>query len=439
VAEPRPERVPDSPIRLPGKLEHWCIDRLKPYERNPRTHSPEQITKIAASLIEFGWTNPILVDGDSGIIAGHGRLLAARELGMTTVPVIVLPHLTEAQRRAYVIADNQLALEAGWDEDLLAEELKALEDLDFDLELTGFDLDELHGYLEDEFAEEVAAPEPPEDPVSRPGDLWLLGDHRLLCGDSSDPATVDRLLAGEPVHLANTDPPYNVKVEPRSNNAIAAGLSSFAGLRHHQRFDLERHNAEAVGKGRMRPKDRPLANDFVSDEAFDEMLAAWFGNIARVLLPGRSFYIWGGYANVANYPFVLKAAGLYFGASYPASISGELTVSWSHRNRLGTWSYADSGATPSAEPGTEYDVLVYGELGTLVHTEAGLTGTSWTYPVSRTPQRGAPAPPLFRPGPSQLCPGATLSPDMHPNSRAALASPSDCARSTVSRHKPGTS
>ena len=314
---------PDSPVRLPGKLEHWNIDRLRPYERNPRTHSPEQITKIAASLLEFGWTNPILVDGDAGIIAGHGRLLAARELGMTTVPVIELTHLTEAQKRAYVIADNRLALDAGWDEDLLADELRALEGLDFNLELTGFDLDELHDLLDDESAEEVPAPEPPDDPVSQQGDLWVLGNHRLLCGDSSDPASLDRLLGGAVIHLVNTDPPYNVKVEPRSNNAIAAGLSSFPAAKsaveasdahgmHHQGFDLARHKTKSKATGKMRPKDRPLANDFVSDEAFDEMLLAWFGNIARVLQPGRSFYIWGGYANCANYPPVLKACGLYF-------------------------------------------------------------------------------------------------------------------------------
>lgn len=313
----------DSPVRLPGKLEHWNIDRLRPYERNPRTHSPEQITKIAASLLEFGWTNPILVDGDAGIIAGHGRLLAARELRMTTVPVIELTHLTEAQKRAYVIADNRLALDAGWDEDLLADELRALEDLDFNLELTGFDLDELHDLLDDESAEEVPAPEPPDDPVSQQGDLWVLGNHRLLCGDSSDPASLDRLLGGAVIHLVNTDPPYNVKVEPRSNNAIAAGLSSFPAAKsaveasdahgmHHQGFDLARHKTKSKATGKMRPKDRPLANDFVSDEAFDEMLLAWFGNIARVLQPGRCFYIWGGYANCANYPPVLKACGLYF-------------------------------------------------------------------------------------------------------------------------------
>jgi len=319
----------ESRIVLPEKLEHWPIDRLRPYERNPRTHSPEQIAKIAASLIEFGWTNPILVDGDAGIIAGHGRLLAARELGMTTVPVIELTHLSEAQKRAYVIADNRLALDAGWDEDLLTEELKALEGLDFNLALTGFDLDELNALLEDETTEEVPAPEPPEDPVSRTGDLWLLGNHRLLCGDSSDPAAVDRLLASAEIHLVNTDPPYNVKVEPRSNNAIAAGLSSFqmttsakkkskaveasdARGMHHQGFDLARHKTKSKATGRMRPKDRPLANDFVSDEAFGKMLLSWFGNLARVLLPGRSFYIWGGYANVANYPAALKASGLYF-------------------------------------------------------------------------------------------------------------------------------
>ncbi|MCK4415116.1 MAG: site-specific DNA-methyltransferase [Candidatus Eisenbacteria sp.] len=308
----KPRKRPESPVKLPGKLVRRPTEKLRPYERNPRTHTAEQITKIAASLLEFGWTNPILVDAKGGIIAGHGRLLAAQELGMKTVPVIELPHLTEAQKRAYVIADNRLALDAGWDEDLLAEELKALEDLDFNLELTGFDLDELHGLLEDETAEEVAAPEPPEDPVTQPGDLWILGDHRLLCGDSSDPAAVDRLLGGAQVHLVNTDPPYNVKVEPRSNNAINAGLSSFSGPKHHQSLDLARHPEKAKATGKMRAKDRPLINDYVSAEAFDELLLSWFGNIARVLLPGRAFYIWGGYANVANYPPVLKATGLYF-------------------------------------------------------------------------------------------------------------------------------
>jgi DNA modification methylase len=135
----------------------------------------------------------------------------------------------------------------------------------------------------------------------------------LLCGDSSKGEDVDRLLVGNPIHLVNTDPPYNVKVEPRSNNAIAAGLSSFKGTQHHQALDLARHPQKAKPTGKkLRAKDRPLENDFLSDEEFHQLLQAWFANMARVLEPGRSFYIWGGYANVGNYPPVLKDVGLYF-------------------------------------------------------------------------------------------------------------------------------
>jgi DNA modification methylase len=156
-------------------------------------------------------------------------------------------------------------------------------------------------------------PEPPDAATTQPGDLWILGEHRLLCGDSSKPEDVDRLLDGATIHLVNTDPPYNVKVEPRSNNAIAAGLSSFQGNTHHQGLDLARHPGKAKPtRKKLRAKDRPLANDFVSVEAFDELLHAWFGNMARVLTPGRGFYIWGGYSNIANYPRALSAAGLYF-------------------------------------------------------------------------------------------------------------------------------
>lgn len=182
----------------------------------------------------------------------------------------------------------------------------------------GFDQDELAkllgGDLQEGFTDPDEVPEPPDEAITQPGDLWVLGNHRLLCGDSSNPEDVDRLLDGAVIHLVNTDPPYDVKVEPRSNNAIAAGNSSFANPnKHHQKFDLERHpeKAKATHK-KMRAKDRPLANDFVTDEAFDDLLAAWFGNLARVLAPGRGFYIWGGYANCANYPPVLKATGLYF-------------------------------------------------------------------------------------------------------------------------------
>src|SRR5262249_319116 len=146
-------------------------------------------------------------------------------------------------------------------------------------------------------------PEPPDDPITRLGDLWVLGSHRLLCGDSSKPEDVDRLLDGNLIHLVNTDPPYNVKVEPRSNNAIAAGLSSFRRTKHHQRFDVERHPEKSKPTSKkLRAKDRPLANDYVSDDAFEAMLLAWFGNLSRVLQPGRLFFIWGGYSNIRNYP-----------------------------------------------------------------------------------------------------------------------------------------
>lgn len=152
---------------------------------------------------------------------------------------------------------------------------------------------------------------------TRRGDLWQLGAHRLICGDSSKAEDVDRLLGGAVIHLLNTDPPYNVKVEPRSNNAIAAGLSSFSATTpkgaHHQSFDVERHPGKATATHeKLRAKDRPLANDFVSDGEFDRLLLAWFGNAARVMVPGAPFYIWGGYANVANYPPALKASELYF-------------------------------------------------------------------------------------------------------------------------------
>ncbi len=207
---------------LPDTVERWPLDRLRPYDRNPRTHSDEQVARIAASIVEFGFTNPVLAAGDGTVIAGHGRLEAARRLGLDRVPVLVLDHLTPAQRRAYVIADNQLALTSGWNDALLAEELHALNGVGFDLDLLGFDdadLDRLMAPLtEGDTGEDAdadaqdsdadAAPDPLADPVSRPGDLWLLGEHRLLCGDSTDAAAVSRLMAGETAALCFTSPPY---------------------------------------------------------------------------------------------------------------------------------------------------------------------------------------------------------------------------------------
>ncbi len=300
-----------------SKIERWPINELIPYARNPRTHSDEQVARIAASIVEFGWTSPILVDTNAGSLAGHGRLLAARKLGLKEAPVVVLDHLSETQKRAYILADNRLAELAGWDEELLRGELAGLRDADFDLELTGFDDAELDRLLAEEpqegFTDEDAVPEPLEEPVTQRGDLWILGEHRLLCGDSASSEDVKRLVEGAPVDLVNTDPPYNVRVEPRSNNAIAAGLSSFAGLHHHQSFDVHRgaSKARATTK-KMRPKDRALANDFMKDGDYERLLRQWFGNLAAVLKPGGAFYLWGGYANCANYPPALAECGLYF-------------------------------------------------------------------------------------------------------------------------------
>jgi DNA modification methylase len=203
-------------VALADRIELWPIDRLRPYERNPRTHSEAQVDQIAASMAEFGWTNPVLVDEQGGILAGHGRLLAARKLGLVEVPVIRFEHLSEAQKRAYILADNQIALQAGWDDALLAEELAWLRDERFDLDLVGFDATELERLLaiadgesgSEEAEDEV--PEPPEEPVSRPGDLWVLGNHRLLCGDATVLTDVERVLDGQLADMTFCDPPYNV-------------------------------------------------------------------------------------------------------------------------------------------------------------------------------------------------------------------------------------
>jgi DNA modification methylase len=193
-----------------------------------------------------------------------------------------------------------------------------MQDTGFDLNLTGFSGDELLRLLDSDTTTGLTGPddvpEPPDEAKTQPGDIWILGKHRLLCGNSGQPEDVDRLLDGAPIHLANTDPPYNVRVEPRSNNAIAAGLSSFVQYGNSDPGrDLVRcpEKAKATDK-KLRAKDRPLANDFVSDEEFNRLLHAWFGNLSRVLLPGHAFYIWGGYSNCGNYPPVLAATGLRF-------------------------------------------------------------------------------------------------------------------------------
>ena len=200
-------------------IEWKDVQGLTPYARNSRTHSDEQVAQICASIKEFGWTNPILIDDESTIIAGHGRLLASQRLSLKEVPTITLTGLTEAQKRAYVIADNRLALNAGWDNDMLAIELKDLADEGFDLDLTGFDTKEIDALLaeadkiEDGLTDEDAVPELPEVPTSVLGDVWILGRHRLVCGDSTEIDTVDKLMDGHIADMVFTDPPYGISYQ----------------------------------------------------------------------------------------------------------------------------------------------------------------------------------------------------------------------------------
>jgi len=199
------------------KIERWPIERLIPYARNSRTHSPAQIAQIAASIREFGFTNAVLADAKGGIIAGHARVMAARQLGLLEVPVVVISHLTETQRRAYVIADNKLALNAGWDEELLALELQDLKLAGYEIELTGYPTEEIDRLIAelngqgDGFTDADAVPEAPVRPVTQAGDLWLLGEHRLYCGDATEADSYAAVLGEGLADMVFTDPPYNVE------------------------------------------------------------------------------------------------------------------------------------------------------------------------------------------------------------------------------------
>ena len=240
---------------LADKIEQWPTDKLVPYARNARTHSDSQVAQIAASIAEFGFTNPILAGSDGVIVAGHGRLAAAQKLGIATVPVVVLDHLTPTQRRALVIADNRIAENAGWDEAMLQVELADLQGDDFDLSLTGFDADALADLLAGE--ETTSDGQTDEDSVpdagtsiTRPGDVWICGNHRVICGDSTDASTYDALMAGEIADMVFTDPPYNVDY---ANTA----------------------------KDKMRGTDRPILNDNLGAGFHDFLLAALTPTLAH--------------------------------------------------------------------------------------------------------------------------------------------------------------
>jgi site-specific DNA-methyltransferase (adenine-specific) len=251
------------------QIKQVKIEKLIPYARNARTHSDEQVAQIAASVKEFGWTNPILVDGDKGIIAGHGRLAAARKLGMTEVPVIELAHLTDTQKKALILADNKLSLNAGWDNEMLMLEIKELELEGFDLGLTGFDAEELEALtpveVTDGLVDEDATPEVPAEAITKPGDVWLLGKHRLMCGDSTSIEALERLCKGQLVDMWLTDPPYNVAYEGKTKDALT------------------------------------IKNDSMADDQFRQFLRDSYVAADVVMKPGAVFYIW--HADSEGYNF----------------------------------------------------------------------------------------------------------------------------------------
>jgi len=250
-------------------IEYLKIDALIPYARNSRTHSDDQVAQVAASIKEFGFTNPVLIDSDGGIIAGHGRVLAARKIGMEQVPTIALHGLSDTQKRAYIIADNKLALNSGWDEEMLALEFEELKLEGFDIELTGFSMDEIADLMPEEIpaglTDEDATPDVPAQPVTVLGDVWLLGKHRVMCGSSVSIEEVERLTNGVLVDMWLTDPPYNVAYEGKTKDALT------------------------------------IQNDSMGDGDFRQFLRDAYVAANAVMKPGAVFYIW--HADSEGYNF----------------------------------------------------------------------------------------------------------------------------------------
>ena len=281
------------------------IDRLIPYVNNARTHSPEQINKLRASLREFGFINPVIIDKDCNVIAGHGRIMAAKAEGIERVPCVFVEHLTEAQKKAYILADNRMALDAGWDEDLLRVEIEELQGMDFDVAFTGFDEKEIGKLLstneteEDDFDVEAELEKPP---ITREGDVWLLGRHRLICGDSTKPETYDILMDGKKANLIVTDPPYNVNYEG------------------------------TAGK---------IKNDNLSDDAFYHFLLDAFTQMHRVLADDGSIYVFHADTEGLNFRRAFADAGFYLSGCCvwckPSLVLGRSPYQWQHEPVLYGW------------------------------------------------------------------------------------------------------
>ncbi len=286
------------------------VTSLIPYINNARTHSEQQIAQIAASIKEFGFLNPIITDGQHGILAGHGRLLAAIKLGLEMVPTIEASHLTEAQKKAFILADNKLAMNAGWDEKLLAIELQVLQEMAFDMDLIGFTSDELAALLCGEDPQEGLTPddEVPElgaDPVTRLGDVWTLGQHRVMCGDATFLDAVETLVAGQLVDLLVTDPPYNVAYEGKTKAALT------------------------------------IQNDAMGDDAFLQLLTDAFSNANCVMKPGAVFYIWHSDSEGFNFRKAAKDAGWKIRQcliwNKDSMILGRQDYHWKHEPCLYGW------------------------------------------------------------------------------------------------------
>lgn len=266
------------------RYENVAIEKLKPYEKNARTHSPEQVDKIAKSIEQFGFINPVLIDGDYGIIAGHGRVMGAKQVGMTEVPCIFVEDLTDTQKRAYILADNKLALDAGWDDEILKAELNFLKEVNFDITLTGFDMGEIDlnatdiEFKEDDF--DVDA-ELPAEPKAKLGDIYQLGRHRIMCGSSTNPHDVVKLVNNKLMDLCVTDPPYNVNY----------------GSINETGYGKERNNANKI------------LNDNMDDLSFYNFLLDFYTNMMSVLKDGGAFYIFHADSESLNFRGALKEAG----------------------------------------------------------------------------------------------------------------------------------
>lgn len=259
------------------QIQYKPIQDLIPYARNSRTHNDAQVAQIAASIKEFGWTNPVLLDGENGIIAGHGRVLAAQKLGQKEVPTIELSHMTKNQKRAYIIADNKLALNAGWDNDMLFTEFTDLKDAGYDLGLTGFSDDEIRALtpevINEGLVDEDQTPEPPAEPKTKPGDIYQLGKHRLMCGDSTSIEALETLCDGQLVDMWLTDPPYNVAYEGKTKDALK------------------------------------IKNDSMADDDFRQFLRDSYVAADSVMKPGAVFYIWHADSEGYNFRGAAKDAG----------------------------------------------------------------------------------------------------------------------------------